>query len=106
MTRYWMRLEPRVWRHAFRLRLHKLLRAWGFYIGALVLVVLIAWSLNFLHQRSQDALDPLLRAAVRQNLQEQWKSLTPEQKEQYRKQAEQMNLSAEEKEAAKALLGK
>ncbi len=52
MTRYWMSLEARVWRHTFRLRAHKWFGEWGFYFGALILTLIVGWSLNLLQSKS------------------------------------------------------
>ena len=67
MTRHWMRLEPSVWRHTFRSRAFKMLRAWGFYFGALVLAVIIAWSMNYIQQQTQQG-NPLIDAAMDQEM--------------------------------------
>lgn len=106
MTRYWIRLEPRVWRHAFKLRVNKLARAWGIYAGAFVLTILIAWILNVLHQKSQEALNPMLEDLARQNLKKEWEDLPADQKDTYQKEAENYGLSPQQKEEAKKLLGK
>lgn len=83
MTRYWVRLEPRVWRHTLRMRVHKALRAWGLYIGALLLTAIIAWTMNFIQKKSQEG-NPLIDAAVNQEMLKQLDKtdLTDEQKEQ------------------------
>ena len=52
MTRYWKKLEPRVWRRTLRVRGAKLLRAWGLYFGALVLAALVAWTMIYVQQQS------------------------------------------------------
>lgn len=102
MTRYWVRLEPRVWRHAFKLRFHKLIRGWGFYMGALLLVIIVAWTLNMIHQRSQEAVSPFLQNMVRENLNQKLDNLSKDQQGQYRKQAE--NLTPEQKESIRKML--
>lgn len=104
MTRYWMRLEPRVWRHTFRLRAHKWLRAWGFYFGALLLTLVVAWSLNFVQSKTQNA-DSLLEDVIRSGVRDRVENLTPEERRSYREQAEDLDLSDEQKEQLKQLLG-
>lgn len=106
MTRYWIRLEPRVWRHAFKLRMSKMIRAWGIYAGAFILTILIAWILNLLHEKSQVALNPMLEDMARQNLKKEWNELPATQKDAYQKQGEDYGLSPQQKEEAKKLLGK
>lgn len=102
MTRYWVRLEPRVWRHTFKLRAHKWFRAWGFYFGALLLTLIVAWSLNFLQSKTQSA-SALIDSAINQKIKDRVENLTPEERESYGKQAE--DLTDEQKSQIKKLLG-
>ncbi|MBM3262779.1 MAG: hypothetical protein FJY97_05050 [candidate division Zixibacteria bacterium] len=102
MTRYWVRLEPRVWRHAFKLRLHKLVLGWGFYIGGLMLAIVVAWVLNFIQHNSQQAVNPFLQNMAKENLKKDWENLSKDQQDQYAKQAE--SLSPEQKEAIRNML--
>ncbi|HCQ00842.1 MAG TPA: hypothetical protein DIT99_09135 [Candidatus Latescibacteria bacterium] len=101
MTRFWMRLEASVWRHTFRLRAHKWFREWGFYFGVLLLtLVVVAWSLNFVQSKAESA-GSLIDSAINQGLRDRVENLSSEERDSYRKQAE--DLSDEQKEQLKKL---
>jgi hypothetical protein len=102
MTRYWMRLEPRAWRHTFRLRANQWFHAWGFYFATLLLTLVVAWSLNFLQSKSEET-GSLIDSAINQRIMERVDNLSPDERETYGKQAE--DLTDEQKEQIKKLLG-
>lgn len=96
-----MRLEASVWRHTFRLRAHKWFREWGFYFGVLLLtLVVVAWSLNFVQSKAESA-GSLIDSAINQGLRDRVENLSSEERDSYRKQAE--DLSDEQKEQLKKL---
>lgn len=102
ITRYWMRLEASVWRHTFKLRVHKWFREWGFYFGALLLTLVVAWSLNFVQSKTDNA-GSLIDSAITQGLRNRMENLSSEERDSYSKQAE--NLSDEQKEQLKKAFG-
>jgi len=97
-----MSLEARVWRHTFRLRAHKWFGEWGFYFGALILTLIVGWSLNLLQSKSQSA-GSLIDSAINQGLRDRVENLSYEERDSYGKQVE--DLSDEQKEQLKKLFG-
>lgn len=81
MSRFWFRLEPRVWRHTLKTRFRRVVLTWGWYGGALLLAVVVAWVMNLLHQKSQES-NPIYDAAMKQGIAKKLDEadLTPEQK--------------------------
>jgi hypothetical protein len=97
-----MRLEASVWRHTVRLRAHKWFREWGFYFGALLLTLVVTWSLNFVQSKTDNA-GSLIDSAINQGLRDWLENLSSEERDSYSKQAE--NLSDEQKEQLKKAFG-
>lgn len=81
MTRFWVRLEPRVWRHTLKTRFRRVIIAWGWYAGALLLAVVVAWAMNYIQRKAQEG-NPILDTALRQGVMQKLDKadLTPEQK--------------------------
>ena len=95
-------VAPSVSRDTFRLRAHKWFREWGFYFGALLLTLVVTWSLNFVQSKTDNA-GSLIDSAINQGLRDRVENLSSEERDSYSKQAE--NLSDEQKEQLKKAFG-
>ena len=90
MTRYWSKLDSRVWRHTLKTRAVRAARAWGLYFGALVLAALVAWTMIFIQQQAQQD-NILIDTAMQQEM---------------RKRLDETDLSADQKEKAQEFFKK
>lgn len=87
MTRHWVRLEPKVWRHTLRTRAMRGLRAWGLYLGALLIAAVVAWSMHYVSRQAQRGGNALIDAAMEQGILKELDDagLTEEQREEAKK---------------------
>ena len=65
-TRYWVRLEPRVWRRGLRKEGVKVFRSWGLSLAAMALAALVAWIMSI--ARHQTLRGTVFEAALKQEL--------------------------------------